>query len=204
MSQFHFDPDSYLTMMREEVFAYDEFQRRTAEATTGGRPVSRILELGTGTGETTRRVLARHPDARLVGIDASESMLGFAGSLDRTDLRVGRLEDPLPPGPFDLVVAALVVHHLDGPGKRDLFDRVADVLTPGGRFVLADVIVPDRPEDAVTPLTPGFDLPDRVDAQLEWLAAAGFDARVVWARRDLVVVVAESVGRSASEAGVAT
>jgi len=35
--------------------------------------------------------------------------------LARADLRVSRLEDELPPGPFDLVVSALAVHHLDGP-----------------------------------------------------------------------------------------
>jgi hypothetical protein len=36
------------------------------------------------------------------------------------DLRVGRLQDPLPQGNFDLVVSALAVHHLDGAGKADL------------------------------------------------------------------------------------
>ena len=36
--------------------------------------------------------------------------------------------------------------------KRDLFGRVREELTPGGRFVLADVVVPERPEDAVTPV----------------------------------------------------
>ncbi len=102
------------------------------------------------------------------------------------------LEDPLPAGPFDLVVAALVVHHLDAAGKRDLFVRIRDVLAPGGRFVLADVVVPVRRDDAVTPLTPGFDRPDRTDAQLAWLFEAGLDARVVWERQDLVVITADA------------
>nr|MDQ3823693.1 class I SAM-dependent methyltransferase [Actinomycetota bacterium] len=106
-------------------------------------------------------------------------------------LEVSRLEDPLPPGPFELVVSSLVVHHLDAARKRDLFARVAAVLTPGGRFVLGDVVVPERPEDAAIDLTPAFDLPDRADEQLLWLESAGLDAQLVWARRDLAVLSAE-------------
>src|SRR5699024_5129363 len=67
---------------------------------------------------------------------------------DRTELRRGRLEDPLPPGPFDLVMSTLAIHHLDGPGKADLFARIAEVLPAGGRFVLADLIVPTDPAEA--------------------------------------------------------
>jgi len=188
MGQFHFTPERYLELMHDEVPRYEELQDEVARATEGGR-VERILELGVGTGETSRRVLSRHPGARLVGIDASAEMLAEA-HLDGADLRVSKLEDPLPGGPFDLVVSCLAVHHLDGPGKRDLFGRVAQALTGGGRFVLGDVIVPDRPEDAVTPCTPGFDLPDRVDDQLRWLDDAGFDAATAWLRGDLAVVTA--------------
>ena len=157
MGQFHFHPDEYLALMRSELPAYERLQEEAAAATGSG--ATRLLELGTGTGETARRVLARHPGATLVGIDASADMLA-AADLPGADLRCRRLEDPLPDGPFDLVFSALAVHHLDGPGKADLFARVAAVLEPGGRFVLADVVVPDDPADAVTPLSPGYDLPE--------------------------------------------
>jgi tRNA (cmo5U34)-methyltransferase len=135
---------------------------------------------------TSRQVLGRHPRAKLVGIDESEAMLAAAEI--EGDLRVSRLEDPLPEGPFDLVVSCLAVHHLDSEGKRDLFRRVAEVLRPGGRFVLADVFVPEREEDAVTPTTPDFDRPDRLGDQLEWLRDAGFAAESTWAWKDLAVV----------------
>ena len=193
MGQFHWDPDAYLTLMREEVPAYEAFQAAAVEA--AGPRVARILELGTGTGETARRVLARHPDARLTGIDASEEMLGHARAvLDaaRVDLRVGRLQDALPDGPFDLVISALCVHHLDGAGKADLFRRVAAVLAPRGRFVLADVVVPEDPADLVTPVDGVYDVPSTVAEQLAWLRAAALDARVAWLDRDLAVLVAQA------------
>jgi cyclopropane fatty-acyl-phospholipid synthase-like methyltransferase len=97
----------------------------------------------------------------------------------------------LPPGPFDLVVSALAVHHLGGTEKADLFGRVAAELRPRGRFVLGDVVIPQDPADAVTPLTDGHDRPSTADAQLRWLADAGFRATVTWCERDLVVLRAD-------------
>src|SRR4051794_40351178 len=122
--QFHFDPSTYLDLVTSEVPAYSRLQDEVAAATGHLRSaVGRVLDLGTGTGETARRVLARHPDAALTGIDESEGMLAAARAVlgPAADLRVARLEDELPSGPFDLVVSALAVHHLDGPGKADLF-----------------------------------------------------------------------------------
>jgi tRNA (cmo5U34)-methyltransferase len=53
-------------------------------------------------------------------------------------------------------VSALAVHHLTAEAKADLFRRAAEALSPAGRFVLGDVVVPARPEDAVIPLEEGF------------------------------------------------
>jgi tRNA (cmo5U34)-methyltransferase len=185
MGQFHFHPDEYLDLMRSELPDYFVLQDEAASLCTGA---SALLELGTGTGETALRVLERCPGASLTGIDASADMLAVAHSrLPGADLRVARLEDPLPPGPFDLVFSVLAIHHLDGPGKADLFRRVAAVTD---RFVIGDVVVPDDPTDAVTPLSPGFDMPSRVDEQLSWLRSAGFAPTVVWSRRDLAVIAA--------------
>jgi tRNA (cmo5U34)-methyltransferase len=187
VTQWHWDPETYLENMLAEIPAYTELQEQTAVATEG--TAHDILELGIGTGETTRRVLARHPEAKLVAIDSSPGMLARAReAFPQGDLALSRLEDPLPPGPFDLVVSTLAVHHLDGSGKQDLFRRVADVLKPGGRFVLADVVVPEREEDVVTPIDRVMDLPDRTDDQLEWLRAAGFDASLYWSDKDLAVL----------------
>ena len=198
VGQFHFDPTTYAHEIRDDIPVYDDLQDELVAAS--GTGAARILELGTGTGETARRLLARHPDAFLVGLDESESMLSAARSAlppDRAELRTRRLEDPLPEGPFDLVASALAIHHLDPAQKAGLFARVRRVLEPGGRFVLADVVVPDDPAEAVTSLTPGFDKPSSVEEQLSWLADAGFEARVCWQDRDLVVIVGEAVYRRA-------
>jgi tRNA (cmo5U34)-methyltransferase len=56
---------------------------------------------------------------------------------------------------------------------------------------MADVVVPEDPADVVTPLDPGFDLPDTVPDLLAWLDDAGLRARVSWQARDLAVLLAE-------------
>jgi len=189
--QYHFDADSYADEIRADVPSYDSLQDELAGATGSG--ARRILELGTGTGETARRLLARHPDAVLVGIDENEQMLAVAGRVlpgSRVTLLTGRIEDALPDGPFDLVASALCVHHLSGMAKADLFSRIREVLAPGGLFVMGDVVVPDDPAQATTPLTPGYDSPSPLTAQMRWLAEAGLEPRVVWEQGDLAVVAA--------------
>jgi L-threonylcarbamoyladenylate synthase len=189
--QYHFDASSYADEIREDLPFYDALQDSLAGASGSG--AKRILDLGTGTGETARRLLERHPDASLVGIDENEQMLAVARDAlpaSRVSLHPARIEDPLPEGPFDVVATALCVHHLDGRAKAELFERIRDALVPDGLFVLADVVVPVDPALATTPLTPGYDRPSPLADQIRWLAEAGFEPRVVWEQGDLAVVAA--------------
>ena len=194
MTQFHFTPDTYLREIRSELPAYDELQAAVADATAGVSP-ARVLDLGSGTGETAVAVLARRPGSTLVLLDESAGMLELAAARvppDRVDrVIVGDLLAALPTERFDLVVSALAVHHLDAEQKQALFAAVWGLLPPGGRFVLADVIVPLDPSDAVAPLTPGYDQPDRLDDQVAWLTAVGFRVAVTWQHRDLAVLTAD-------------
>jgi tRNA (cmo5U34)-methyltransferase len=177
------DPNHYGEVI-DEIPGYEELQDAVAVVALGRN----VLELGTGTGETALRVLARNPGARWTGIDGSAAMVEHARTrLPDADLHVQRLEDPLPPGPFDLVVSVLAVHHLDADGKRDLFARIVQVTD---FFVLGDVVVPERPEDAVAEIDWVEDLPSSVPDQLGWLDEAGFDAEASYVRPDLAVFVA--------------
>ena len=63
MTQFHFDPATYLDLMREEVPAYGRLQEAVAAASVG-LPVATVLDLGTGTGETLAAVLGAPPRRR--------------------------------------------------------------------------------------------------------------------------------------------
>lgn len=194
--QWHLDAETYLEIVRAEVPLYDDLQDQIANATKD-LAVSRVLDLGCGTGETGRRVLELHPGATLVGVDASPDMLSLARRAvpDATFVQ-SRLEDPLPEGPFDVVVSAFAVHHLPPAAKADLFRRVAEVLPRSGRFVLCDVVVPAAQVSTPVPLEPGVDIPDTVDDQIRWLCDAGLDASIVTAQADLAILQATAVSAS--------
>jgi len=116
------DPASYLEAIHEQVPRYDELQ----EAAIAAIPFepARILELGFGTAETTQRLLDRFPQTRITGLDSSPEMVFKARQLGWEDLRLGRIEDPLPDGPWDLVISVLAVQGLDESRKRDLYRRI--------------------------------------------------------------------------------
>jgi tRNA (cmo5U34)-methyltransferase len=192
VADYEWNPEGYLEQMTEEIPGYAELEDAVAAATEG-LEVARVLELGTGTGETAVRILAKHPGAHWTGIDSSGAMLDRARErLPDADLHEARLEDPLPRGPFDLVVSVLAVHHLDANVKRDLFTRIAQ-LSP--TFVMGDVIVPERPEDVVIEIDGVYDTPSTIAEQLAWLDEAGFTTTVTQVRTDLAVFTARRRSR---------
>jgi tRNA (cmo5U34)-methyltransferase len=92
-------------------------------------------------------VRAAVPGAGHTLLDGSADMLEAAHRRlgDRVRLVAADLTDPLPAGPFDAVVSALAVHHLDDAAKRQLFGRILGVLMPGGIFVNAEQIAGPTP-----------------------------------------------------------
>ena len=123
MGQFDWTPDEYLERIRSRVPRYDELQEQAVAAVPF--PPERVLELGMGTGETTRRLIEAHPDAWVVGLDSSPDMV-FRARQSYDDVQLARMEDPLPDGPWDLVIAVLSIGDLDDDQKQALFRRVKD------------------------------------------------------------------------------
>lgn len=154
------DPASYLEAIHAQVPRYEELQ----EAAIAAIPFepARILELGFGTAETTQRLLDRFPQTRITGLDSSPEMVFKARQLGWEDLRLGRIEDPLPDGPWDLVISVLSVQGLDESRKRDLYRRISE---HSRSLVIADAFA----GEAAT--------------QAEWC-----DGEVVWEADDLAVI----------------
>lgn len=173
-AQFHWNAETYLEMIRAEVPRFDELQDAAIDAIP--TPPGRVLELGIGTAETTKRLLAAYPEAEITGLDSSPEMVFRARELG-IEVRLARMEDPLPDGPWDLVIGVLSVHHLDADGKRDLLRRIGE---ESRSLVIGDVVVADP---QVTPIEAGFDFPERAADLVEWSGG-----EVVWEADDLAVV----------------
>jgi hypothetical protein len=95
------------------------------------------------------------------------------------EVRLARMEDPLPDGPWDLVLCVLAVHHLDEQRKRDLFRRVRE---QSRSLVLGDQVKAER--HTLAP-EPGVDFLDAAEDLAEWCGGV-----VVWTQDDLAVVAA--------------
>jgi tRNA (cmo5U34)-methyltransferase len=109
----------------------------------GAAAPRRVLDLGAGTGLLSGFVRAAHPRAELTLIDGSARMLEQARELlgaDGVEYLQADLGDALPAGPWDAVISALAIHHLEDAEKRNLFVRVREALAPGGVFVNAEQV----------------------------------------------------------------
>lgn len=173
-AQFHLNPETYLDRIRAEVPRYEELQERTVEAIPF--PPRRVLELGVGTGETARRLRARYPDAELTGLDSQPEMVFKARELG-IEVRLARMEDPLPDGPWDLVVSVLSVHHLTEEQKRDLFRRVGE---ESRAMVIGDQV---RAAVQTPPPEPGVDFLEQAADLAAWCRG-----EIAWQADDLAVI----------------
>lgn len=105
-----------------------------------------LADLGCGSGELTRELKERWPQAQVWGIDSSAEMLACAAALPaqaklsfvRADLREWRPERPL-----DLIVSNAALHWV--PDHALLLEHLARLLGPGG--VLA-VQIPNNQAEA--------------------------------------------------------
>jgi len=160
MSRFDWKPEVYLERIRAEIPGYDELQDQAVAAI----PFSpeRVLELGMGTGETTRRLIEAHPEAWVVGLDSSPDMV-FRARQTYDDVQLARMEDPLPDGPWDLVISVLSVDQLNDEQKQNLCRQVKG---QARALVIGDVFTGDQLENLVS-----------------WSEGA-----VIWRKGDLAVI----------------
>jgi tRNA (cmo5U34)-methyltransferase len=143
MGQFDWTPDIYLERIRAELLGYDELQDASIAAIPV--PPERVLELGMGTGETTRRLIEAHPEAWVVGLDSSPDMV-FRARETYDDVQLARMEDPLPDGPWDLVISVLSVNQLSDEQRQALCRRVRE---QARALVVGDVFLGDQLDDLV-------------------------------------------------------
>jgi tRNA (cmo5U34)-methyltransferase len=174
MSDFSWKPDDYLDLIQKEIPRYEELQEQAIAAIPFAP--QRVLELGMGTGETTRRLIEAYPDAWVIGLDSSPDMV-YRARENYDDVQLARIEDPLPDGPWDLVIGVLSIHHLRAGQKQELFRRVRE---HSRALVLGDVV---EAEVAVTPVDARYDFPESAADLAEWSGG-----EVAWAADDLAVV----------------
>ncbi len=108
------------------------------------------VEIGTGAGWLSEAILRAYPNASVIGFDGSprmrqETAARLAPYGERAEVRPFRLEDDAWLADLRDIrafVSCLVIHHLDGAGKRALFAALHARLAPGGALLVADLVAP--------------------------------------------------------------
>jgi len=124
-----------------------------------GRPDPLVLDIGCGPGSLAVRLLARLPQATVIGIDADpvSLTLGRAAYSDVHGLRFADLDLRVPgwsarlgrsPGTRapDVAVSTTALHWLPEPDLRALYAELASVLRPGGLLLDGDHFTLDAKE----------------------------------------------------------
>ena len=120
---------------------------RRLVAASGAKPGDRVIDVGCGTGYFSRLLgTTVGSTGAVVGIDAAPEMVEYAASHARgsanCDFKVGTAESlPVASGTADVVVCALVLHHLPPEVQSAAASEMRRVLRTGGAALIADLEV---------------------------------------------------------------
>jgi tRNA (cmo5U34)-methyltransferase len=130
-----------------------ELITRAAIAST--QPIRRVLDIGCGAGNNTLKLRAE------LGSDFDVDLLDLSlPMLERARQRVSAVnpggtvrivhadfrEAELPPGAFDVILAAAVLHHLrEDADWEQAFGKIFRLLAPGGSVWITDLVAQETP-----------------------------------------------------------
>lgn len=120
--------------------------RRLVDLVLARKPeAGSVLDLGGGPGHVARAFLARGAGtATLLDTPETVEVVREEYAVDEVEgmeaVGADFLEDPLPPGPFDVVLLSNVLHMLPPAENARLLKKVRAVTAPGGVVAVADFI----------------------------------------------------------------
>ncbi|MEO1777034.1 MAG: class I SAM-dependent methyltransferase [Pseudomonadota bacterium] len=124
--------------------------RREAVAACGAQPDS-VVDLGCGTGSSTRASADQWPDATVTGLDTSPEMLRKARHIWKPYERVGFVQDAAEYLNLraDVITIMFLLHEVPSPHRSHVLARARDMLLPGGTCVVLDICPTYTPSAAM-------------------------------------------------------
>ncbi|WP_426242213.1 trans-aconitate 2-methyltransferase [Nocardioides sp. LHG3406-4] len=125
---YRWDPDRYLAFADERGRPFVDLLARV-----GARDPRTVVDLGCGPGNLTALLVARWPEAHVVGVDSSPEMIDKARAAGSgIDFDVADLRDWRPAEPVDVLVSNATLQWV--PGHLELLAGLVAQVAPGGWF----------------------------------------------------------------------
>ncbi|MBP1946651.1 class I SAM-dependent methyltransferase [Methanobacterium petrolearium] len=168
----------------------------------------KVLDLGCGTGNISKGVKDRFPNAQITSVDMAENMIQIAKSklspYRDIEFKVADFRDLNFQEEYDAVISSLALHHLRPEEQESFYHRIKGFIKEGGVFYNADNITGTSPylnqiymdkwvefilethtleevEKIWLPKHREEDSPSPLRSHIQWMEDAGFhDVDVVW------------------------
>jgi len=169
----------------------------------------RIIDLGCGTGTTSKKIKALFPHAEITCLDIAENMIEMAktklAGYSAIRYQIDDLRHYAFDGHYDVIVSSLALHHLTTDAeKKECYNKLYRHLAADGVFLNADVVlgssdhlqqlymekwtafmkkhVPESDiENKWLPQYREEDRPAKLMDHIAWLSATGFrEIDIVW------------------------
>jgi ubiquinone/menaquinone biosynthesis C-methylase UbiE len=128
---------------------YSDFQKKVGEIVGRSKNANIIVELGCGTGMTTKEVASNLSEATVIGVDVEEVMLEQARqnvpSKNVKFVRADAIEylKTVETETVDVVASAFTFHNMPPEYRREVFEEIGRVLKRDGLLVICDKIAQD-------------------------------------------------------------
>jgi len=106
-----------------------------------------ILELGSGTGYFTSRLIKKNPKNHITCIDKSPEVIKLAGmkpEISGCNLVEGDITTGLPEEKYSAVITTLTLHHISDKSRANLIKEIYQKLPSDGLFICGDVFKPEN------------------------------------------------------------
>lgn len=169
----------------------------------------KVLDLGCGTGNVTKVIKERFPEAQITCVDIAENMIEMArlklSEYDNIEYKIIDFSELCFTNEYNVVVSSLALHHLKNDvDKKKVYNMIYDALQDGGVFYTADTVLgsnnylsninlkkwreymlksisSDEVEGKWLRTHYEEDFPAALIDQLDWLREIGFkDVDVIW------------------------
>ncbi|QSX05714.1 class I SAM-dependent methyltransferase [Sedimentibacter sp. zth1] len=175
------------------------------------RNVTRLLDLGCGTGLELDEIFKINPTIKVTGIDLTKAMLDKLKQKhhdkDLTLINASYFDYEFGIEKYDEVISFQTMHHFSHDDKIKLYSKICHTLKPGAKYIECDYMVIDQEEEDFyykenerirkeQNIPDGefyhYDTPCTVDNQIDMLTKSGFqNVYKVWRMENTTIIIAE-------------